>query len=340
MEGTQREREKETLQAALLKLREEVPIGDYTVKWEVPTGRGAVFDAVVNFQHILHEYAVEIQMNLNPKMLGAMEFYLEAAGRTVILITGAITDITAMELRQRNIQYIDTLGNMYLTQEDPFVLVHKTGGKPQGTANEKPANAFAGTRLQVIFTLLTIEDAVNLAYREIANLAGAALGTVGCTFRDLKLLGYIRVYKHKRKIMNRDKLVNRWLEAYPTEIRPKLNPKRFTAPDRNWWIQADLNRYGVLLGGETAAAVLTKHLHPENGVLFARGDIHELAKALRLRADPQGNLTVMDRFWEGETLQINQTPVAPPLLVCAELLAEGGERNKEAVKMIRENFDV
>jgi hypothetical protein len=86
--------------------------------------------------------------------------------------------------------------------------------------------------------------------------------------------------------------------------------------------------------------VLTKHLHPENGVLFARGDIHELAKALRLRADPQGNLTVMDRFWEGETLQINQTPVAPPLLVCAELLAEGGERNKEAVKMIRENFDV
>ena len=109
MEGTQRQREIETLQAALLKLREEVPIGDYTVKWEVPTGKGTVFDAVVSFQNILHEYAVEIKMNLNPKMLDAMEFYLEAVDRTVILITGAITDLTAMELRQRNIQYVDTL---------------------------------------------------------------------------------------------------------------------------------------------------------------------------------------------------------------------------------------
>ena len=340
MEGTQREREKETLQAALLKLREEVPIGGYTVKWEVPTGKGTVFDAVVNFQNILHEYAVEINMNLNPKMLDAMEFYLKAVDRTVFIITGAITDGIATELRQRNIQYIDTLGNMYITQEDPFVLVHKTGNRARGTKKEKQANALAGTGLLVIFTLLTIEDAVNLTYREVAKLAGVALGTVGSTFRDLKLLGYIRVYKHKRKIMNRGKLVNRWLEAYPTEIRPKLNPKRFTAPDRNWWIQGDLNRYGVLLGGETAAAALTKHLHPENGVLFARGDIHELVKALRLRADPLGNLTVMDRFWEGEVLQVNKTPIAPPLLICAELLAEGGERNMEAVKMIRDNYDV
>ncbi len=46
MEGIQREREKKTLQAALLKLRQEVPIGDYTVKWQVPTCKGTVFDAV------------------------------------------------------------------------------------------------------------------------------------------------------------------------------------------------------------------------------------------------------------------------------------------------------
>lgn len=340
MKGIQREREKETLQAALRKLKEVVPIGDYEVKWEVPAGKGTVFDAVLNFQKILHEYAVVININLNLKMLDAMEFYLATANRTVILVTGVITDRIAVELKQKNIQFIDTLGNMYLKQEDPFVLIHKTGNRPKGKTDEKPANAFTGTRLQVIFALLANEDAVNLTYREIANLAGAALGTVGWTFRDLRLLGYVREYKHKRKIMNRDKLVNRWLEAYPTGIRPKLNPKRFTAPDRNWWIQTDLNRYDAVLGGETAAAVLTKHLHPEHGVIYIKGDIHELAIALRLRADPLGNLTVMDRFWEGEVLRINQIPIAPPLLVCAELLAEGGERNMEAVKMIMENHDV
>lgn len=340
MKGIQRKRERETLQAVLRKLQEEVPIGDYEVKWEVPAVKGTVFDAVLNFQKILHEYAVVINMNINLKMLDAMEFYLAVADRTVILVTGVITDKTAVELRRRNIQFIDTLGNMYLIQEDPFVLVHKTGNRPQAKTDEKPANAFTGTRLRVIFALLTNEDAVNLTYREVANLAGVALGTVGLTFRDLKLLGHIREYKHKRKIMNRDKLVKRWMEAYPTEIRPKLKPKRFTVPDRNWWIQTDINRYGAVLGGETAAAMLTKHLHSEHGVIYIKGDIHELATALRLRADPLGNITVMDRFWTGENLRINQTPIAPPLLVCAELLAEGGERNMEAVKMIRENHDV
>ncbi|MCK5134098.1 MAG: hypothetical protein KAR40_18360 [Candidatus Sabulitectum sp.] len=340
MKMIQQKREKETLQAALQKLREEVPVGDYKVKWEVLTGKGTGYDALVSFKKILREYAVVINMNINPKMIDAMEFYLNAANRTVILITHAITDRTATELKQRNIQFIDTLGNIYLTQEDPFVLVHKTGNRPQETANGRPANAFVGTKLRVVFALLTNEDAVNLTYREVADLAGVALGTVGWAFRDLKLLGYIRVYKHKRKIMNRDKLVSKWLEAYPTEIRPKLNPRRFTAPDRNWWLQTDLNRYGAILGGETAAAVLTKYLHPEHGVLYMRGDIHELATALKLRADPRGNLTVMDRFWDGEALRINQTPIAPPLLVCAELLAEGGKRNMETVKMIRENHDV
>ncbi|MCD4708651.1 MAG: hypothetical protein K8S62_13035 [Candidatus Sabulitectum sp.] len=340
MKATHQKREKETLEAALQRLREEVPAGDYKVKWEVLTGKGTGYDAVVSFQRILHEYAVVINMNINPKMLGAMEFYLAAADRTVILVTGVITNRIATELRKRNIQFIDTLGNMYLIQEDPFVLVHKIGNRPQKTTEERPANAFAGTKLRVIYALLTIEDAVNLTYREVAGLAGVALGTVGWTFRDLKILGYIRVYKHKRKIMNRDKLVSRWLEAYPTEIRPKLNPKRFTAPDKNWWIQTDLNRYGAILGGETAAAVLTKYLHPEHGVLYMRGDRNELAAALKLRADPRGNLTVMDRFWGEEALRIHQTPIAPPLLVCAELLAEGGERNMEVVKMIKESHNV
>ncbi len=340
MKATQREREKKALRAALLKLREEIPIGDYTVKWEVPTSIGTVFDGVVNFENILDEYAIEIKMNLNHNMLDALEFYLQAVDRTVLLVTEAITDRTAMELRCRNIQYIDTVGNMYITQENPFILLHKTGNRPSATTDKRLANAYVGARLRVIFALLVNEDAVNFTYREVAKVARVALGTVGSTFKELKLLKYIRVYKHKRKLMNREKLVTRWLEAYPTEIRPKLNPKCFTAPDRNWWIQEDLKKYGVILGGETAAAVLTKHLHPEHGVLYTKGDIHELAKTLRLRADPGGNLTIMDQFWESEAFYVNNIPIAPPILVCAELFAEGGERNVEVVKIIKDNFDV
>ncbi|OPX31080.1 MAG: hypothetical protein B1H09_03835 [Gemmatimonadaceae bacterium 4484_173] len=340
MKGKQRDREKGTLQAALQRLQEEVPVGKCEVTWQAAKGEGTAFDAVLKFQRILYDYEVEIITNLNLKMLDAVEYYLKAADRTVVLVADVVGDTVAVELRRRNIQYIDTLGNMYITQDDPFVLVHTTGRRPLANNTVKPANIFTGTRLQVVFVLLTKKGAVNFTYREIANQAGVALGTVGWTFRDMKQQGYIREYKHKRTIMNRDKLVNRWLEAYPTELRPKLNPRRFTTPDRNWWIQLDLERYGAVLGGEAAAAVLTKHLHPGHGVLYTRGDIREIATALKLRADPLGNLTLMNRFWKGEVLQSNDIPIAPPLLVCAELLTEGGERNMEAVKMIRKLYDL
>jgi len=336
MKGFQRNKEKEILLAALRELREEVPVGVVEVKWQAPTGEGTVFDAVLHFEKNLHEYAVDIHTSINLKMIDALEFYLAAANRPMLLVTSVMTDITAAELKKRNLQFIDTVGNMYITQENPFVLIHKTGNRPKKTTDEKTPNVFIGTKLQPIFVLLANEDAVNRTYRDIADLAGVALGTVGWTFRDLRLLGYIREYKHKRKIMNRAKLVNRWLEAYPTELRPRLNPRKFTVPDRNWWIQTDFTQYDAVLGGETAAAVLTKYLHPENGVIYTRGDIHELATKLKLRADPRGNLTVMDRFWNEETTQPNRIPIAPPLLVCAELLAEGGERNMETAKMIRE----
>ncbi len=83
-----------------------------------------------------------------------------------------------------------------------------------------------GQELQVILTLLAKEDAIDLTYREIAYLAGVALGTVSWTINDLRQLGYIRKYKHKLKIMNKEKLVFKWLEEYPAKIRPKLNPRR------------------------------------------------------------------------------------------------------------------
>lgn len=339
MKGFQRNQEKDILRTALRELQKEIPVGVVDVKWQVPTGEGTVFDAVLHFEKTLHECAVDIHTSINPKMIDALEFYLAAADRTMLIVTGVMTDITAAELKKRNLQFIDTVGNMYITQENPFVLIHKIGNRPQETTDEKTANVFIGKKLQAIFVLLANEDAVNRTYRDVAGLAGVALGTVGWTFRDLRLLGYIREYKHKRKIMNRAKLVNRWLEAYLTELRPRLNPRKFTVPDRKWWIQTDFTQYDAVLGGETAAAVLTKYLHPDNGVIYMRGDIHELATKLKLRADPRGNLTVMDRFWNEETTQPNRIPIAPPLLVCAELLAEGGERNMETAKMIRENHD-
>ncbi len=335
-----RDRDREILQEALRKLQDQIPVGNYDIEWDVATEKGTRFDAVLRFEKILNDYAVEIRRNLNPYMLEALEFNMKTNENKAILVTHEVTQPIAKELRERNIRFIDTLGNMFLFQNEPYINVYITDHKPKKQIAVKQLNAFTWARLQVILTLLAKEDAIDLTYREIAYLAGVALGTVSWTINDLRQLGYIRKYKHKLKIMNKEKLVFKWLEEYPAKIRPKLNPRRFDVQDRYWWIQTDLERYGAVLGGETAAGVITKYLHPEKGVLYVQGEINELAIALRLKANPNGSLTIMDKFWKCGNLLVNEVPVAPPIIVCAELLAEGGERNRETADLIMKDLHV
>jgi len=58
-------------------------------------------------------------------------------------------------------------------------------------------------------------------------------------------------------------------------------------------------------------------------------------KEHRLRADPDGEVEILDTFWNFPA-ETRQPDIVPPLLVYADLLATLDPRNLEIAKRIRE----
>ena len=88
----------------------------------------------------------------------------------------------------------------------------------------------------------------------------------------------------------------------------------------------------VLLGGELAAARMTRHLRPGTATFYVQAIDPKVVLNLRLRADPEGNVDFRRRFWAfaGEDPHL-----VPNLLVYADLLAIGGARCLETAELLR-----
>ena len=65
-----------------------------------------------------------------------------------------------------------------------------------------------------------------------------------------------------------------------------------------------------------------------------REGIGQLARRYQLRADPAGQMEILDTFWTFPAG--NQPDLVPPLLVYVDLLATLDPRNLEIAKRIRE----
>jgi len=142
-----------------------------------------------------------------------------------------------------------------------------------------------------------------------------------------------------RRLLDSGRLLDEWVTNYPIKLRPRLNCQRFRVADPRWWQQTRLPE-GAFWGGEVAAAKLTEHLNPAAYTVYVdparrREGIGHLVRQHQLRADPVGQLEVLDTFWNFPVAG-KQPDLVPPLLVYADLLATLDPRNLEIAKRIRE----
>jgi hypothetical protein len=281
----------------------------------------------------------EIKRTLTPATLGHLAARLERFPRPRLLVTSYVTPPMAERLRERDIAFIDTCGNAYLRL--PNMLIYVTGRKPQTPPpRDTRVRAFRPSGLRVIFALLCRPDLAAAPYRDIAAAAGVALGTVNRVYFDLRRLGYLRETKARGRIIeNRTHLLDKWVEAYASELRPKLTPRRFRIAKADWWKTEDLTALEMWLGGEPAAAVLTKHLRPEIVTIYGDTHLATLARTVQALKDDHGKLEVLHKFWNFETPGLDRKfPVVPPLLIYADLVATADARNLETAHIIRERF--
>jgi hypothetical protein len=136
-----------------------------------------------------------------------------------------------------------------------------------------------------------------------------------------------------RRLRNRRALLDRWVEAYLRTLRPQTLIGRYNADEPDWWRALDAPKYGALLGGEPAAAVLTGHLKPGIATLYLGGAPGKLIVDHRLRAAEHGNVELRRRFWAFDH-PWDYPALAPPVLVYADLLGTGDARCIEAAQRI------
>jgi hypothetical protein len=276
-------------------------------------------------------YAVELKRGLRPNGMGAVMHQIERLGEHGLLVADHVTPPIAEQLRARKIPFVDAAGNVFLDQPPLFVWVK--GQKPRVEAGgvRPMGRAFQASGLQVLFALICHPEWAELPYREIATRANVAHGTVGWVMAELPKLGLMTEIRGRRRLTQRERLLQQWAEFYPRVLRPRLLLGRYRAETLAWWDTVDPAQYGAVLGGEPAGARITHYLRPGAAMFYTEKVDPRLLVDLRLRTDVTGNVEIYRRFW---TFDGDEPGLAPTPLVYADLMATGDGRCIETAKMI------
>jgi len=250
----------------------------------------------------------------------------------LLLVTKYINPQLADELKQNGTEFIDTAGNAFLNQLPLYIFVK--GNKPDIVKVPPFKRTFKPAGLRVIFAFLCNPGLENKTYREIAAETGVALGTVDWIMKELKELRFLLdMGKRGLRLLQKEKLLQRWVTAYPEQLRPKLLLGRFRG-EYGWWQQKTLDPFRAQWGGEVAAAKLTQYLQPETITIYTTPpELDQLLIKNRLKRDQTGDIEILKRFWKLPEIWKHEDLVHP-ILMYADLLATGNERNIETAKMI------
>jgi hypothetical protein len=328
-----RETETEVLQKAIEAFRRTT--GIRVRMQQLPPRRGWTrADARLRFAfpHAERRFDAEVKRMLDTQTLGQAIDQIKRLPEKALLVTNYVNPNMAEQLKQMGIPFLDTLGNAYLN--DPPIFVYMKGHAPQRFPRERPTRAFAPAGLKVVFALLCRQELADAPFRTIAQTTHVALGTVAWVLGDLAKLGHLLVMgKRGRRLIRKQRLLERWVGAFPNQLRPKLLLGRYAAPGPGWWEQTRISDFRAYWGGEPAAARLTGNLKPELMTVYTRDKPGRFLAAHRLRTDPRGNVEILEAFWD-MTGDWTNPEIVHPLLVYADLLATGDARNIEIARQI------
>ena len=297
---------------------------------------GYAWDALLHFDTgILKEkFKTEIKQTIQPTRLP--ELIQRLKKEEGLLVAKYISKPSREYLKNQGVNYLDIAGNCYIrTKSGLFLFV--TGKKPTAALEETKHKAFNKNGIKLIFALLLEENIVNQPYRTIAKAANISVGSVGDILKDLKAAKFL-FQKDKNTLVwnNKKNLLTKWVTAYNEKLKPKLLRGKFRfAAGKGDWQQLDLPPK-TFWGGEPGGAILTKFLRPGKWTIYTNAERKALIKDLKIVPDPAGEIEIIEPFWNEHHFITDDAKTVPPLLVYADLLAGGNDRNFETANKIYE----
>lgn len=254
--------------------------------------------------------------------------------QNVIFISNYISKDAAKELRKFKINYLDTSGNAFINTDYIHIFIEGQKAKTQEKNNQ--TRAFQEVGVKLILFLLSNPNNMQLSYREIAEKTNVSIGSVSNVMSELEEMNFLLKTENSRILKNKKELIERWIIAYSEVLKPRIFRKKMKFIKNNDFHNIPINNLPLpcVWGGEPAASLLTNYLRPENFIIYTNNEMSELTKNLGLVPDEYGKVEVSQMFWSYED---NYRNTAPPLVVYAELMASGYERNIETAKIIFDN---
>ncbi len=345
--------EDQILEACLERLRGLPPITKAQLRIRELRREGG-WDAELALETELGQrtYLVEVKRSLSrtgmEHLLLRANQLLSAAREQLILFTDYVSSQLADRLAEAGVNFVEQAGNVFLHWPGQL-YVHIQGTKPLQPKERWTGRLFQPSGLKVLFVLLAHKDAVAWPYRELAAASGVALGSIAWIMQELKEKGYLEAASQDQwRLVRKKELMDNWVGGYADRLRPKLVLNRFQPPERDLdrvlaALKAQLSQRNLkwALTGGFAADTMVHHYRGEHLSLFVEQMPPDLPRGLKWLPSPHGPVTVMRMFSPHLIFKSEKPlprPVAHPLLVYAELVFQGRDRELETAKLIYERY--
>ncbi|GCC51327.1 hypothetical protein SanaruYs_15500 [Chryseotalea sanaruensis] len=252
-----------------------------------------------------------------------------------MLVVGRIFPKIKEQLRQHNVAYLEANGNFFLKKNQKWFFIDNNPPLPVEQDNRN--RAFTKTGLKVLFEFLLDKKLITQPYRQIAEYTQTAVGGITNIIQGLKQEGFVvPLNKNEIKLINKEELIRKWVEAYEYTLKPTLKIGTFRMADQtNTWQDLRFNLNRTRWGGEPAGDILTNYLRPEDLILYTEETRNDLIKNYRLIPDENGKVKAYKKFWLN---QEDHETMVPPLLTYADLMNTNEKRCRETAQKIYDDY--
>ena len=293
----------------------------------------------VTFRNGKQQFYVELKGETRQIILNSLLTQFGKEKEKWLLVAQYIPGPLKEELRKNGINYLEASGNCYINTDNIYFYINDKEVKPVRQTSEN--RLWKASGLKLLFVLIQDPQLVEAPYRHLSDIAGIALGSLSPLMNELKQEGYLK-QKHsggKEVLVNRSRLLTRWVERYPLILRPKLILGSFrflTTPLNEEWKR--VNHEGIYWGGEPAGDLYTNHLVPEEYMIYTSRQANEIVKLLKIVPDEKGNITVLQKFWRDWPGSKSIQGAVPPLLAYADLISGNDSREWEISEKIKLDY--
>ncbi len=272
----------------------------------------------------------------------------EKSERPLLLLAEYVNDSIASDLKKHGINFIDCAGNAFIHVPGKAYL--EIRGKTNPRQKERQTSAlFQPKGLRLLYILLVKKESLNQTVRQLAKISGISTGRVVQILKELREKGYI--FKNNSgqfQFANTQKLFEQWLANYGDRLRPKLVLESFkilpTLVDKIPFMLKDAfsdSPADYAIGGSLGANILTSYYRGHTTEIYVRPAIlTRLKETLKLMPARETDVTVFNLFSPYVIFESEKTgfSTAHPLFIYAELLHQGGSRERETAQIIYNTY--